>query len=232
MTVRVPPVVGDRDVGIPRIEGSRVDRNGFMSIESLAPGTPVVEAYGHLVASLLLGQHGKPPSVMAVVAPQIGLGTSTTALNLALMMARTGRSTLLVDANLRHPGLHKAFGLPQAPGLAEILAGKCEPKQPVLSTRVRLLSFIPAGQTDAPAEALMGQPALKGVLGVLRQAFEVIVIDTPPLLKYPDGLHVAACVDGVLQVVASHGSSRRDQQQARRLLEMVHAHVLGTVLNR
>jgi succinoglycan biosynthesis transport protein ExoP len=206
--------------------------NGFVTIASAAQGTPFVEAYGLLLASVLLGSNGRPPSVVAVAGAQAGDGTSTTALNLALMMARTGRPTVIVDANMRAPELHKAFGLPQSPGLAEVLTGKVEFKAAIAPTGVPNLSLVPAGSPEVPAQALLGQPALGDLVGILRGRFDLIVVDTPPLLRYSDALHMAKCADGVLLVVSAQGASRRDQQEVRRLLERVSAPIVGTVLNR
>ncbi len=213
-------------------DGMRVRMNGFVTIASASQGTPFVEAYGLLLASVLLGTNGKPPSIVAVAGAQVGDGTSTTALNLALMMARTGRPTALLDANMRAPELHKAFGLPASPGLAEVLTGQAEFKHAIAPTGVANLSLVAAGNADVPAQALLSQPALGDFLGILRGRFDLVVIDTPPILRYPDALHMAKCADGVLLVVSAHGASRRDQHETRRLLERVEARILGTVLNR
>jgi capsular exopolysaccharide synthesis family protein len=206
--------------------------NGFVTIGSSSQGTPFVEAYGLLLASVLLGSNGKPPAIVAVAAAQTNTGVSTIAVNLAMMMARTGRPTALVDANMRHPELHKAFGLPASPGLAEILTGKAEIKSAAAPTQVPHLSLVPAGDVAAPAQAFFSQTALSELFGLLRARFDLVVIDTPPVLDYPDALHVAKCVDGVLLVVSPQEASRREQQEARRLLDRVEARILGTVLNR
>jgi capsular exopolysaccharide synthesis family protein len=206
--------------------------NGFVTIASASQGTPFVEAYGLLLASVLLGSNGKPPSVVAVAGAQAGDGTSTTALNLALMMARTGRPTAIVDANMRAPELHKAFGLPQSPGLAEVLTGKVEFKTAIAPTGIPNLSLVPAGSPEVPAQALLGQQALGDFVGILRGRFDLVVVDTPPILRYSDALHLAKSTDGVLLVVSAQGASRREQHEMRRQLERVEARILGTVFNR
>lgn len=206
--------------------------NGHASIEKLEPGTPFVEAYGLMLAGILLRGNGKPPAVVAVVACRAGDGATTTALNLALMMARTGRPTALVDGNLRQPELHKALGVSLMPGLAEVLTGKTPLQNATARTRVPDLSLVPAGEASASAQVLLSGPAMKGLLSGMRERFDLVILDTPPILQYPDALYVAKDVDGVVQVVAPGGSSRKDQQEMRRLLDMVGARVLGAVLNR
>jgi len=206
--------------------------NGFVTVSTSDPGTPFVESYGLLLASILLGSNGKPPAVVAVAAARAGDGVSTTVLNLAMTMARTGRPTAVVDANLRDPGLHTAFGLPQSPGLAEVLTGKTELKSAAAPTHIPNLFLVPSGQAIIPAQALLSQTGLKELFDLMRTRFDLVVVDTPPILQYPDTLHIGKSVDAVLQVVSSQGASRRDQQETRQLLDRVGAHVLGTVLNR
>ncbi len=206
--------------------------NGFVTISSSSQGTPFVESYGLLLASILLGSNGKPPAIVAVAAARAGDGVSTTVVNLGMTMARTGRPTALVDANMREPGLHAAFGLPQSPGLSEVLTGKIELKSATAPTNIPNLFLIPAGQASVPAPALLSQTGLKEIFDLMRTRFDLVVVDTPPILLYPDTLHIGKSVDGVLQLVSSQGASRRDQQETRQLLERVGAQVLGTVLNR
>lgn len=207
-----------------------MEARDFVTIASSDQGTPFVEAYGLLLASVLLGSDGKPPSVVAVAAAQGGGGVSTTALNLAMMMARTGRPTAMVDANMRNPELHKAFQLSQTPGLAEVLTEKVDLETAAAPTRIPNLWLLPAGRAGIPAQALLGQQALTELFQVMRRRFDLIVVDTPPILQYPDALHIGKCVDGVLLVISAHGASRRDQHEARRLFERVEARILGTVM--
>jgi capsular exopolysaccharide synthesis family protein len=209
-----------------------VAKTGFVTVASADPGAPFIEAYGMLLASLLLGSNGKPPSTVAVASARAGDGCSTTALNLAIMMAQTGRATVLVDANMRSPGLHTAFDVPQRPGLAEVLTKKSDAKSAIVGTRIVNLSIMPAGNAEVPPQALLTQTSLADLFQTMRERFEMIVVDTPPILSCPDVLHISKVVDGVLMVVSPHGASRRDQQEARQLLDRVEARIFGMVLNR
>ena len=207
-------------------------KSGLVTVASADPGTPFVEAYGMLLASLLLGSNGKPPSTVAIASARAGDGCSTTALNLAIMMAQTGRATVLVDGNMRNPGLHTAFDIPQRPGLAEVLTKKSDVNGAIVGTRIVNLSVMPAGNAEVPPQALLTQTSLADVFQVLRERFEMIVVDTPPILSCPVVLHISKVVDGVLMVVSPHGASRRDQQEARQLLDRVEARIFGMVFNR
>jgi capsular exopolysaccharide synthesis family protein len=209
-----------------------MNTNGFVTIASSKEGTPFVEAYGLLLVSVLLGNDGKPANVVAVSAAQAGQGASTTALNLAMMMARTGRPTLLIDGNLRYPEMHKALEVAEGPGFAEALKGEVEPKSATYPTKIPKLALMPAGKAGVPAQALLNRDGLEGIFRVLRERYDLVVIDTPPILQYPDALYLGKHADGILMVVPAQGASRREQQEARRLLDRVEARVLGTVLNR
>jgi Mrp family chromosome partitioning ATPase len=136
-----------------------------------------------------------------------------------------------MDANMRAPVLHTVLGLPRSPGLADLLTGRAELTAVTLPTRLPHLMLIPAGGTDVFAPALLGQAGLADALALLRSRFDLVVVDTPPVLHYPDALHVGKHADGVLQVVSARGTSRRDQQEVRRLLQMTGVRLLGAVMN-
>jgi capsular exopolysaccharide synthesis family protein len=191
-----------------------------------------VEAYGLLLVSLVLGQNGSPVTVVAIASAQEGAGTTTTALNLGMMVARTGRKSLIVDANLRKPEVHSAFGVDQAPGVAEVLGGQKEVAEVIRPTNIPNLSALTAGKSTVPPQALLVPQRLAALLADLRARFEFLVVDTPPVLRFPDTLNMARVVDGMVLVVPAEGGSRRAQQEARRRLERVDAKILGAVLNK
>jgi len=204
----------------------------FTTIAKFQPGVPFVEAYGLLLVSLVLGQNGNPVHVVAITTAHEGGGTTTTALNLGMMVARTGRKSLIIDANLRKPDMHTAFGVEQAPGLAEVLAGTKQAGEAVRPTSIPNLSILPAGKPGVPPQALLVPQRLEAIVADLRGKYEFIVVDTPSVLKYPDTLNLARITDGTVLVVPADGSSRRAQQEARRRLERVDARILGAVLNK
>jgi len=206
--------------------------NRFTTIAKFQPGAPFVEAYGLLLVSLVLGQNGTPVSVVAITSAADGAGTTTTALNLGMMVARTGRKSLIVDANLRKPDMHTAFGVEQAPGIAEVLSTQKQAAEVIRPTSILNLSLLAAGKAGVPPQALLTPQRMAALIADLRGRFEFIVVDTPPVLRYPDTLNLARVVDGTVLVVPAEGGSRRAQQEARRRLERVDAKILGAVLNK
>ncbi len=207
--------------------------NHFATISKFAPGTPFVEAFGLLTASLLLnGLDGKEGlRIVSITAAHEGDGASTTALNLALSAANTGRRTLLIDSNIRKPALHEPFGVPQAPGLAETLQKKVALKDAVKASKMSNLYLLPAGGPASPSAVLQAL-MLTNLFEQIRGTYDFAVIDTPPALRYPDALHVARLTNGIILVVPAEGASRRAQIEVRRRLDRVDAKVLGIVLNR
>jgi len=207
----------------------------FTTVTRFLPGTPFVEAFGLLTASLLLsdGKNGGGGiRAVCVTAANEGDGASTTALNLALTVAGSGRRTLLVDSNIRTPTLHTPFNLPLSPGLAEILMKKAAVKEAVRATKISNLYLLPAGGSSSSPHALL-QPALLSAL--FEQAvgsYDFVIVDTPPALRYPDAMHLARLTNGAILVLPAEGAPRRAELEVRRRLERVDANILGIVLNR
>ena len=205
----------------------------FTTIAKFRPGAPFVEAYGLLLASLTLGRNGgSPPRTIAVAAANRGTGTTTTVINLGMMMARAGRQCLLIDANWRNPALHRAFGLPVTPGFADVIGRNKQSIEVIRVTNIPNLALIPAGKLDVPPHALLDTQRIAAKVGELREQFEFILLDTPAVTKFPDALTLARAVDGVLLVVPTGATSGRAHQEARRRLERVDAKILGAILNR
>ncbi len=203
----------------------------FTTIAKFEPGTPFVEAYGLLLANLVLGRNGHPAGAVVVTASHTGSGTTTTALNLAIMMARAGQKSLLIDANLRKPELHDAFHIELAPGLVDVLGGRLPPAKAIRLTSIKNLGLLPAGKSTGSFHALFDRQQLETMITDLRGQHGFIVFDTAPIFEYPDTLNLARITDGVLLVVPER-SSRRDLEEARRRLERVGAKILGAVFNR
>jgi capsular exopolysaccharide synthesis family protein len=190
------------------------------------------EAYDLVLGSLLLARNGKPLSVIAIISAQDGAGVTTTAINLGVAMARTGHKSLIVDANLRRPHLHEAFAAPQAPGLAEILAGNHKVADVIRSTSVRDLSLLTAGDPAVLPPTLLDPNRLAACARDLRARGSFVIFDVPSVLKYPDAVSVAQISDGIVLVVPAAGTSTKMLQEARRRLERADAKILGAVINR
>jgi Mrp family chromosome partitioning ATPase/uncharacterized protein involved in exopolysaccharide biosynthesis len=212
------------------------------------PKSPVAEAYRTLrtrIQFLRAEQQGK---VLVVTSPTLQEGKTTTIVNLAITMAQNGQRTLLVGANLRRPSLHRFFGIEREPGLsdvlvgnarwrdcirtvADILMGRFEMEDIMAAPGLDNLHIIESGPIPANPSELLSTPAMNQFLREVREEYDVVLIDTPPVLPVTDSAIVAGQVDGVILVYQAGKVGRLVLKRAKAHLESARAKVWGVVLN-
>lgn len=189
--------------------------------------SPLAESIRVTLASILLSSTGRHPlRIIAFTSAAPGEGKTTVISNLAIALARINRKVLLVDGDLRKPRLHVLFGLENEAGLSDSLKSGGEPE--VRETSIQNLFLMTSG-TEADDHLLFQrrlQPLLKG----LKQSYDMILIDTPPLLQMPDARLISRCADAAILVV-SPSTSRPVVQAAQQRLADDGTTVLGTILN-
>ena len=190
------------------------------------------EAFRSVRTTLKYGWSEAPPQLLMVTSGQKGDGKTTLAANLAAALAQTSNRTLLIDADLRLPSVHKMFGMGRnTPGLADYLIGNEDVNQVIIDSGVPGLSLLCAGSpTNSPAE-LLGTRSMVELLEMLATEFDQIIIDTPPVTHVADALLLARLVDGVALVVRSGKTPLPVAEFAVSRLRQVKANILGTVLN-
>ncbi len=191
----------------------------------------VLEAYRSLRTSLLLSHSGQPPQIIQVTSALAGEGKTTTAVNTAMVLARTGARTLVVDLDLRKPEMAQLFGVSRQQGMTTYLTGGSNLSSQIRETSVPNLFFLPSGPTAPNPPELIGSERMGTALGLLREYFTYIVIDTPPAVELTDPLVLAPRVDGVLLVARSRKSPRPATRRAAENLQRVGGKILGVVLN-
>ncbi|MGD0227447.1 MAG: polysaccharide biosynthesis tyrosine autokinase [Terriglobia bacterium] len=198
------------------------------------PGAPISEAYRALRTSVLLSTADRPPQVLLVTSSQPGEGKTVTALNLALTMAQKGGRVLLMDADMRRPGIAKALQMVLNKGLSGILTGAYEYGPELLAKieRAEGLSLLPSGPIPPNPAELLCSMKMEGLLKRLRQDFDHIIIDSPPVLPITDPTILSSIVDGVLMVVECEMTTRAALSRACRVIEHAGGKILGTVLNK
>ena len=159
-------------------------------------------------------------------------GKSCMSANLAVSLAHLGLRTLLIDADLRRPQQHRSFGLDSEPGLSNLLVSDTKIDATVRKTRVRGLSLISAGAIPPNPSELLGSAKFTRLVQGMREKFDWIVFDTPPVLPITDSLVAAKTVGNVLFVVAADSTSRRVAADALEQLSHSGAQVVGVVLNK
>ena len=195
------------------------------------PKSMVGDAIGHVSTALMLSLSERPPVGIMVTSPNPGDGKSSISINLASSLAMIGKKVVLIDADMRRPVCHKAFGLPFQPGLSNFLAGSASLGEIIQTTKVPGLSFIAAGTVPPNPAQLLGSPMLQDLRQQLYQEFQHVIFDTPPIVSFSDGLIISSLLDGVLLVFKHHITSRDSGRLAVHLLHQVNANVFGVVLN-
>jgi succinoglycan biosynthesis transport protein ExoP len=203
-------------------------------VSHLEPQSQMSEAFRALRTSLLLSQAGQPPQVILVTSALPHEGKTTAAVNLAVTFAQLGDRTLLVDGDLRKPGVSIALGMADGrhAGLSSYLAGVSSldlvtSVHPSISN----LSVIPTGPIPPNPADLLSSHRLNEMVAELRNQFKFIVIDSPPIMAATDAVILSVAVDGVLLVVRSGETPKEAFVRTRDLLMGVKCHILGVVLN-
>ena len=198
------------------------------------PRSSLAEAYRQLRTSILLSTAGHAPKSLLVTSSLPSEGKTTTATNTAISLAQTGAKVLIIDADMRRPRLHSVFGVSNGEGLSTILSSEMSENeilgviQQEPSTKLNLLTSGPIPPN--PAELIGSQPMAE-LLVTLQKNFTHVVIDSPPITSFTDGVLIASMVDGVILVVHSGKSSRQIVRRAKQLLNDVGARIFGVVLN-
>lgn len=216
--------------------------NGHNIIPVLHPTSLVSEAYRTLRTNLLFSSPERPPQTVLVSSTEAGEGKTLTIVNLAVSLALSGARVVLVDADVRRPKCHKTLNVPRHPGLTDVLAGQCDLAKAL--TRSPLFGeggyrlpndhgfhVLPAGTTAPNPAELLGSRAMDNVLSTLKEQFEFVLVDSPPILRVTDGVVLATKTDGVLFVIKGGEWSHDIIQRAVSQLDNVRANTLGVVLN-
>lgn len=193
---------------------------------------PFVEAYRSLRSSLLfLANEGQRPKVLLVTSSVPGDGKTLTTANLAITMAQTNTRVLLIDADLRKGVLHQRFNINATEGLHEVLLEGRPWKSVVQSTSTPNLSLLPRGSTTQFSSELFLNPNTAKLLREVAEEYDVVFVDSPPVMAADDATSLAPSVDGVLFVVRAQQTSARVARAALDLLYQRHINVLGLVFN-
>ncbi|HEV8631831.1 MAG TPA: polysaccharide biosynthesis tyrosine autokinase [Thermoanaerobaculia bacterium] len=195
------------------------------------PRHAVSEAYRSLRTALLLSS-AQQLRVIALTSANSGEGKTATAANLAVVMAQLGRQVLLIDADLRKPRLHKVFNLSNREGLVHCLTGGDPLEKLIQPTGVNGLFILPSGTIPPNPSELLASERMRELLEVAQRRFDLVIVDTPPLLAVTDASVIGAMVDGVVFCLYAGRVQRGEAVASCDRLRVSGARVLGTVLNR
>lgn len=195
------------------------------------PGSPISEAYRTLRTNIQFSSIERTVKVIMVASAEKGEGKSTTISNLAVSYAQEGRNVLLIDSDLRTPSLHYIFSQPNRVGLSSILANQAQWPEVIKETDILNLSLLTSGPVPPNPSELLGTHRMTTLLNELRDRYDMILIDTPPVLAVTDSLIVSSLSDGVILVVSAGKVEKELVKQAKASLERVNDRILGVVFN-
>jgi polysaccharide biosynthesis transport protein len=191
------------------------------------------EAFRSLRTSLVFTSGAQSTRIIAVTSSQPLEGKTTTACNLAMALALGGSRVLLIDADMRRPGLHKTMGLTNGTGLSHLLVGQARVRDAVQRTSEPNLVAITAGRTPPNPSELLSSERMNNLLTNLTTGpFDWVIIDTPPVLAVTDAVILAQRVSGVVFVVGSEMTRRVHAERALEVLQSGHPRSVTVVLNR
>jgi capsular exopolysaccharide synthesis family protein len=207
------------------------NKGGPMPLIQDAGRLPHAEGYRILRAKLdLKVQNGIGPS-LTMLSGGPGEGKSTTIYNLAVICAQAGQSVILVDCDLRRPTLHELLGVSNERGLANYLRGEGEAVGFVQRTAIPKLQVLTAGNMPMSEIGVLVGDKIRHMLDDLKQRYDLVLIDAPPVLGISDGSIIAREVDYVILVIQHRRYPREISLRAKRAIEEVHGNCVGMVLN-
>ncbi len=196
------------------------------------PNSAQAEAYRTLRTNIQYSSIDKKAQVVCITSAGPGEGKSTVSSNLAIVMAESGKKTLLIDCDLRKPTVHKGFSVSNSTGLSDLLAGKAVFEKAVQESGIESLQVLTSGTKPPNPSELLASSKMKKFITALRTMYDFIIIDTPPVLLVTDAQLLSECSDGYLLVLASGQVDKEAAAKAQKLLEKVNAKILGAVLNK
>jgi capsular exopolysaccharide synthesis family protein len=219
-----------RETPSPSPSGPRVEMLSYIQ-----PKSQISEAFRALRTSLLLSQADHPPQVILVTSALPREGKTTAAVNLGVTLAQLGDRTLLMDSDLRKPGIRRALNLSggkETGGLSSYLAGVSTLEEAIAPhPTINNLSALMTGPVPPSPADLLSSHRMREAVSELRRRFKFIVIDSPPIMVATDAVILSALTDGVLLVVRSGATPKEAFTRTRDLLAAVKCRLLGVVLN-
>lgn len=220
--------------GLPGKMAKESNRGRVEIIAFSHPKSQMSEAFRALRTALLLSQAERPPQVILVTSALPREGKTITAVNLGITLAQLGDRTILVDCDLRKPGIRRALELAKGHdfGLSNYLAGVATLEEVTLThPSISNLAALPTGPIPPSPADLLSSQRMRDVIAYLRSQYKFIVIDSPPVLAATDAVILSALTDGALVVVRSGETPKEAFSRTRDLLVGVKSRILGVVLN-
>lgn len=196
------------------------------------PKSPIAEQYRTIRTNLQFTALGAELKTIVVTSASPGEGKSTTASNLAIVYAQLGKRVLLMDCDMRKPTIHQTFQLMGTQGLSTVLAKRSSVERAIQTSQVPKLHVLSAGPIPPNPSELLASPMMRQLLNDVKDLYDLVILDAPPLMQVADSRLLASEADGTILVVSCDNSNRDLVLQAKEQLVLSGANVLGLVMNR
>jgi capsular exopolysaccharide synthesis family protein len=194
--------------------------------------SPVAEAFRVLRTNLQFAAVDKELKVILVTSASPDEGKSTVVQYLAQAISQTGKKVMALDADLINPTLHRRFGIPNQRGLSNLIVGDADSTVFTTLKDYPNLSVITTGPIPPNSSELLGSARMKHLMDRLREEYDVVIMDTSPILPVTDAVVASSLADGVILVIQAGKTRGGEIHHAQEVLETAHANLLGVVLNR
>ncbi|WP_102273042.1 CpsD/CapB family tyrosine-protein kinase [Cytobacillus massiliigabonensis] len=206
-------------------------KNSVPLIAYNEPKGAISEQYRLVRTNIEFSSVDEEIKLIMVTSPEPSDGKSTTAANLAIVLAQQGKQVLLVDADLRKPSIHYTFNISNIVGLTSVLARKESLDKAISNSYIPNLDVLTSGAIPPNPSELLNSKAMDVLLHELRKKFDYVVFDTPPVLAVTDPQVLANKCDGVVFVIYSGKTTKDKAFKAKELLDKLKTQLLGVVVN-
>ncbi len=209
-------------------------QDGHAGVELMSlkhPDSLSSEYYRTIRTSIMFSAAGRPMKCIAVTSTMAQEGKTSVVSNLAISFSQLNQKVLLIEADLRRPRLHQIFKVRRIKGMSNYLAGQAPLIEAAQATSIENIWVLPCGPLPPNPAELLNSPKMKDLIDEAKQIFDIILIDTPPLLAVVDPVIVAAVADGVALVVQANKTARKPFVRAVEELKKSNARIIGVILN-
>jgi len=230
----VQEVAGLASLGaVSRIRGGETRTEIYQLVALLYPRSATTEAYRTLRTNVEFASLDSSIRSLLVTSAVPGEGKTVTASNLAIVFAQSGKRVLLLDADLRKPGVSRIFNLPNDRGLTNLLRGdSADPMDVIQKTEEERLHVLTTGHQVANPVEVLGSQRMRSIIETLRSRYDLLIVDSAPVQVVADAIILSSYMDGTLLVIDAARTRRAAVRQAREALAKADAKVIGAVLNR
>lgn len=215
-----------------RSEKEFFKRSKLSLISHYLPRSPIAEQYRSIRTSIQFASTKNEVRLISITSAKPGEGKSTTATNLAIVLAQSENKVLLIDADMRKPTCHTLFFAENKVGLSSVLFNMNELSDAIVHTTIPNLDLLTCGPIPPNPAELLDMKRMDWLLNEVRLKYDYIIIDTPPILAVTDAQILAQKCDGVVLVVSSRQTTKENAIKAKDLLLQTGGTLLGVVLNR